>query len=100
MFAQGDENEHGNVVSFVMRVKCEKGKGGGADGEQLVNSRVLSKDLVWVPQGDQVPLPSSAVKYTRQLGAMATVASVLLGDKLILAKKSFISHVGALKEML
>jgi DNA-directed RNA polymerase I and III subunit RPAC1 len=64
--AEDDADEH-NVISFRLQIKCGKanesgfqaasssgsasGSGGGPAG--VVNSQVLSKELKWIPQGDQ-----------------------------------------------
>lgn len=56
-----DADEH-NVISFRMLVKCERARPGAApaagqpaEGPDagMINSRVTSNDLEWIPQGDQ-----------------------------------------------
>eukprot|EP00965_Chrysotila_dentata_P153612 5077074-Pleurochrysis_carterae.AAC.3 len=53
-----DADEH-NVIAFRLQVACHKGSGkantssAGDKNDGLINSRVLSGALQWIPQGDQ-----------------------------------------------
>ena len=53
-----DADEH-NVIAFRLQVACTRAKPGGAstaadgDASGVVNGRVLSRALQWIPQGDQ-----------------------------------------------
>mmetsp|Transcript_684 Transcript_684/g.1907 ORF Transcript_684/g.1907 Transcript_684/m.1907 type:complete len:377 (+) Transcript_684:450-1580(+) len=58
-FSKGtDDRDETNYIVFRLQVKCEKRKDAPADAtshdELYVNHRVLSGDLVWVPQGNQL----------------------------------------------
>lgn len=52
-----DPDEH-HVIAFRLEIKCERapagsGAGASAGGGEMINSRVLSGALQWIPQGDQ-----------------------------------------------
>lgn len=52
-----DDRDETNYIVFRLKVRCEKRKDAPPDAtapeELYINHRVLSSDLVWVPQGNQ-----------------------------------------------
>eukprot|EP00038_Savillea_parva_P027724 m.61121 g.61121 ORF g.61121 m.61121 type:complete len:373 (+) comp8003_c2_seq1:770-1888(+) len=58
-FSKGkDDRDETNYIVFRLKVKCEKRKDAPPDAmapeELYVNHRVLSGDLIWMPQGNQL----------------------------------------------
>lgn len=47
-----DPDEH-HVIAFRLEIKCTRGNKDDPGSSEMVNSRVLSSHLQWIPQGDQ-----------------------------------------------
>jgi DNA-directed RNA polymerase I and III subunit RPAC1 len=56
----GDVATQNNTLVFTLDIACTrnaKAPASAADSEKYVNGVVYSRDLKWIPQGKQVPLP-------------------------------------------